>query len=399
MRTEVLASHQRQQPLHRPETGTAGGCVRSLTELINRLGKNHGLDHAAWLRLFQDWYTLAPDSPERAEVRDLAAGRAVAVRDRVYGRQVFLRGLIEYSNCCANDCYYCGIRTSRKGLERYRLSDEQVLSACAEAYALGLRTFVLQGGENTYDDTHMPGLIAQIRAAYPDCAITLSLGEKEEAVYRSFKEAGADRYLLRHETALDRHYRLLHPEELRLEHRLECLRTLKKLGFQTGCGFMVGSPGQEPESLAADFRLIQELRPEMLGIGPFIPHPDTPLGQEKAGLIEDTLFYLSLARLLQPSLLLPSTTALATAALNGHELGLAAGANVIMPNMTPLQERQRYTLYEGKKNIGTEALEGCRTLCAELRSLGYEVSAVRGDWHPETEIQRGRTAESREENP
>lgn len=354
--------------------------VDTADELVKSLDREHGLSKPEWLQLFTAWFALPAESEARDEVRARAAGLASATRDRVYGRQVYLRGLVEYSNRCVNDCYYCGIRAERKNLDRYRLTDEQVLESCEEAHAMGLRTFVLQGGENPYDDTHMPGLIAKIRAAYPDSAITLSLGEKEESVYRAFREAGADRYLLRHETALDSHYRRLHPEPLSLRHRLNCLRTLKSLGFQTGCGFMVGSPGQSPESLAEDYALIQALEPEMLGIGPFIPHPDTPMREEKRGQIEDTLFYLSLARLLRPTLLLPSTTALATVAKNGHELGLAAGANVIMPNMTPLSERKRYTLYEGKKNIGTEALEGYQSLVRDLRSWGYEVSAVRGDY-------------------
>lgn len=330
-----------------------------------------------WTQLFASW--MACSKEEQRDILDGLAEQASALRDQIYGHQVFIRGLIEYSNICQNDCYYCGIRRSNHSLPRYRLTPEEVETACCLAEELGIRTLVLQGGENAQDDVLLPPIIRKIRSQHPKMALTLSLGEKSESLYRLFREAGADRYLLRHETADPKHYQQLHPASMHLTHRMHCLQTLRDLGFQTGCGFMVGSPGQTPETLARDFLWMQQLQPQMVGIGPFIPHHQTPFAHEPAGSVSTTRLCLSLTRLLLPTVLLPSTTALATCEEDGHLLGLASGANVIMPNLTPLERRKLYTLYDGKKSTGTEAAEGYRLLCAKLRQAGYTVESTRGD--------------------
>ncbi len=330
-----------------------------------------------WQALFEDWSAL-PQTDRAYWQQDLAQ-EARSCCDQHYGRGVFLRGLIEYSSYCENDCYYCGLRRSNSQAQRYRLDSEEVLAAAQLAWDLGLRTIVLQGGENRRDDHVLPDLVAQLRARFPEMAITLSLGEKSPEVYAQLRAAGADRYLLRHETALESHYRRLHPEGMELQRRLDCLAELKRLGFQTGAGFMVGSPGQSPYSLSLDFCLLGSLRPEMVGIGPFLPQSQTPFAGEKAGSSLDCLFYLSLTRLLLPTALIPSTTALATASADGRIRGLDAGANVIMPNFTPSQERKKYLLYDGKVNTGLESAEGLRALEAQLLEAGYSVSMQRGD--------------------
>ncbi len=314
------------------------------------------------------------------ELRRYAGGKARAITDRQYGRNIYIRGLIEFTNYCKNDCYYCGIRRSNTHAERYRLSEEEIMACCREGEKLGFRTFVLQGGEDPYyTDDRIADLVRRIRDAHPDCAITLSIGERDKASYERFFEAGADRYLLRHETATDTHYRQLHPHSLSLKHRKQCLRTLKEIGYQTGCGFMVGSPYQTAEHLAEDFRFVKELQPEMVGIGPFIPHQDTPFAGEAQGSLELTLYLLSLLRIMQPDLLLPATTALATIHPRGRELGIEAGANVVMPNLSPVGVRDKYSLYDGKVCTGDEAAE-CR-YCLERRveSVGCHIVVDRGD--------------------
>ena len=339
--------------------------------LIDRLEREHGLPKEEMATL------IAANCPE---LRDYARGKARAIGDRQYGKDIYIRGLIEFTNYCKNDCYYCGIRCSNAKADRYRLSKEDIMSCCREGYKLGFRTFVLQGGEDPYyTDDRIVDLIRQIRADYPDCAITLSIGERERESYERFWEAGADRYLLRHETAAESHYQTLHPHNMSLKHRKQCLWDLKEIGYQTGCGFMVGSPGQTAEHLAEDFRFIRELQPEMVGIGPFIPHKDTPFASKAQGSLELTLYLLSLLRIQQPDVLLPATTALATIHERGRELAIEAGANVIMPNLSPAGVRGKYALYDGKVCTGEEAAE-CRD-CLEKRieSMGYRVVVGRGD--------------------
>ena len=311
---------------------------------------------------------------------DALAKAADEVRRSVYKDEVFLRGLIEFTNYCRNNCYYCGIRGGNQNAERYRLTKEEILECCREGYGLGYRTFVLQGGEDlTYSDEDICDIVKSIKELYPEVAVTLSIGEREKESYRKFKEAGADRYLLRHETATDEHYRILHPEELSLVHRKQCLYDLKDLGFQVGAGFMVGSPGQTDQCILADFRFLQELKPDMIGIGPFIPHKDTIFKDEPAGSLELTLRILSILRLMFPYVLLPSTTALGTISPNGRELGLQHGANVVMPNLSPVRFRKQYELYDNKICTGEEAAE-CKG-CLELRvkKAGYRIVSDRGD--------------------
>lgn len=298
----------------------------------------------------------------------------------VFGGRVWLRALIEWSNVCRNDCLYCGIRRSNGRIRRYALSREEILSCCAQAWSMGLRTFVLQGGENPAAARQLIDTVAAIRAAWPSAAITLSLGELPRETLRLLREAGADRYLLRHETATASHYASLHPAGMRLQTRLDCLHTLRDLGFQTGMGMMVGSPGQTTEHLIADIRLMQAFRPEMIGIGPFIPQKDTPFAGEAAGSAEKTLRLYSILRLMFPSANIPSTTALSTLLPGGRIAGLRAGANVIMPDFTPASYREAYTLYDGKNAACVETGAQMQALQQELSAAGYTVSSTRGDY-------------------
>lgn len=307
-------------------------------------------------------------------------GRADAQRRRYYGTGVYIRGLIEFTNYCRNDCHYCGIRRSNAQAVRYRLSEEEILECCREGYRLGFRTFVLQGGEDGfYSDDVMCRIVRAIRREFPDCAITLSLGERSKESYQRLREAGADRYLLRHETADESHYRMLHPQELSLANRKQCLWNLKELGYQVGTGFMVGSPCQTAENLIADLRFLQELRPDMIGIGPFVPHKDTPFADRPGGTLELTLRMLAILRLMFPYALIPATTALGTIHPRGRELGLQAGANVVMPNLSPVRVRKWYELYDNKICTGEESAQ-CRG-CLEKRvnSAGYQIVTGRGD--------------------
>lgn len=317
------------------------------------------------------------DDPTAAK---LLAGEALRLRKKYYGDKVFTRGLIEYTNYCRNDCYYCGIRKSNRNAVRYRLTKEEILSCCENGYGLGFRTFVLQGGEDAYfTDERMADIVREIKRRYPDCAVTLSIGEKSYESYRILRDAGADRYLLRHETADAAHYGRLHPESMRLETRKQCLYDLKKLGYQVGAGFMVGSPGQTVATLAEDLLFLKELQPEMVGIGPFIPHHDTMFAEEKAGSVELTLFLLSVIRILLPKVLLPATTALGTVDENGREKGLLAGANVVMPNLSPLANRKQYDLYDNKISTGEEAAEGRENLAKRVAAVGFRLVDERGD--------------------
>lgn len=315
-----------------------------------------------------------------AEEEEVLYTRARAKREHHYGKDVYLRGLIEFSNFCRNDCYYCGIRASAEGVERYRLSPEEILSCCREGYSLGFRTFVLQSGEDlTYSTDDICRLVSAIKKAHPDCAVTLSIGEKSREEYQAYFDAGADRYLLREETADPAHYRRLHPENLSCENRKRCLTILKEIGYQVGAGFMVGSPGQTVENIISDLRFLQDLSPHMIGIGPFIHAGGTPFAGEADGTLSDTLHLLGILRLLFPQCLLPATTALGTIDPRGREKGILAGANVVMPNLSPRGVRGKYLLYDGKICTGDEAAE-CRR-CMELRiaSTGYAVKVSRGD--------------------
>lgn len=306
---------------------------------------------------------------------------AVKICQKIYGNQVFIRGLIEFTNFCKNDCYYCGIRRSNSQADRYRLTKEQMLDCCASGYELGFRTFVLQGGEDGYfTDDKICNLVSAIKEKYPDCAVTLSIGEKSKESYKRYFDAGADRYLLRHETAAEAHYKKLHPEEMSLAHRKQCLWDLKEIGYQVGCGFMVGSPGQTVETLYEDLQFIRELQPHMVGIGPFISQKDTPFADKVSGTMEQTLKLLAIIRLIQPHVLLPATTALGTIHPKGRELGILSGANVVMPNLSPVNVREKYKLYDNKICTGDEAAE-CR-YCMEnrMKSIGYEVAVSRGDY-------------------
>lgn len=305
---------------------------------------------------------------------------ADAVRREHYGTDVYIRGLIEFTNYCKNDCFYCGIRRSNRCAERYRLTKEDVLECCQEGYALGFRTFVLQGGEDPYyTDERICDIVSSIRKSYPDCAITLSIGEKSHESYKAYYEAGANRYLLRHETATAEHYSRLHPSELTFTKRRECLFDLKKIGFQVGAGFMVGSPWQTTEHLIADLRFLQELKPDMIGIGPFLSHKDTPFAEYPNGELKSVLRLLGILRLMHPKVLLPATTALGTMHPQGRELGLQTGANVVMPNLSPQSVRKKYMLYDNKISTGEESAQSVRNLAEKVTSAGYRIVTARGD--------------------
>jgi biotin synthase len=327
---------------------------------------------------------IATEDREETEVLFAAARE---VRSLYYGQDVYFRGLIEFSNYCKNDCYYCGIRGGSRGVERYRLSLEEILGCCRLGSMLGYRTFVFQSGEDPYfTDDRIVEMVEAVRKAFPDHAITLSIGERSRESYERFFRAGANRYLLRHETASDDHYRKLHPRKMSPRERKQCLYDLKDIGYQVGAGFMVGTPFQTPENLLADLRFLEELEPHMVGIGPFLPQKDTPFGNYPQGSFEQTLRMIALARLLLPRALIPATTALGTISPQGREKGLMAGANVVMPNLSPREVRKLYALYDNKICTGDEAAE-CR-LCMEgrIRNFGFIPNMTRGDiagWEPE----------------
>lgn len=342
-----------------------------ISVFINKLAKEHTLSSRELLQLLQH-------SGEASDKLLFEYARKQA--QQVFGSNVYLRGLIEFSNYCRNDCLYCGIRRSNKNVSRYRLTPEDILACCQAGYKLGLHTFVLQGGEDfAYDDQKLTSIVSSIKKQHPDCAVTLSAGERPVHIYRQWFEAGADRYLLRHETADAGHYGRLHPPELSLQPRLECLYSLKEIGYQVGTGFMVGSPWQTDENLVQDLLFIKKFRPHMVGIGPFIPHHDTPFSAFPAGSVQLTLRLLAILRLLLPEVLLPATTALNTLSAKGHQLGILAGANVIMPNLSPQDVRAKYTLYDNKRSTGSEAAEGIAILKAQLAEIGYSVPVSRGD--------------------
>ncbi|MBR6515069.1 MAG: [Clostridia bacterium] len=311
-----------------------------------------------------------------ARLSELARQRA----KEVYGNRIFVRGLIEISNICKNDCLYCGIRRSNKSCQRYRLTKEEILACCEDGDRIGYSTFVLQGGEDGYfTDGVLCDIVREIKNRYPQKAVTLSMGERSYQSYKALREAGADRYLLRHETADSEHYSILHPKELSLDNRMRCLRDLKELGYQVGCGFMVGSPCQTDRHIAKDLKFIEEFCPDMCGIGPFISHKDTPFKDEKNGSLELTCYLLSIVRLIHPHILLPSTTALGTIHPEGRQLGILAGANVVMPNLSPEDAKSKYTLYDNKLHSGAESAKELNKLKELMSTIGYEVTLDRGD--------------------
>ncbi len=342
-----------------------------MINLIEKLERNHSLEEAEYALLLKN---------RTQQLAEELSRRAVAQRQRYYGNTVYVRGLIEFTNHCKNDCYYCGIRCSNRNVQRYRLSEDEILACCREGYDLGYRTFVLQGGEDPqYTPEKITDLVKAIKTQHPDCAITLSVGEHPRQVYESWFLAGADRYLLRHETADQALYRSLHPKPQTLHNRLRCLQDLKDIGYQVGCGFMVGAPGQTTAHIAKDLKFIENFKPHMVGVGPFIPQKDTPLGTQPPGTAELTTCLLSILRLMLPEVLLPSTTALGTIHPNGREKGILAGANVCMPNLSPRAVREKYALYDNKICTGDEAAESLSNLKKRMEAIGYEIVVSRGD--------------------
>ena len=339
--------------------------------LAEKLANTHDLSA-------EELYLLIANRTE--ETREYLRQKAEAECQRVYGNNVFIRGLIELTKKKKNDCYYCGIRCSNKKANRYRLNKQQILECCEIGYELGFRTFVLQGGEDPYfTDERMVDIVSAMRQKYPHCAITLSLGERSRESYQALFEVGANRYLLRHETATKQHYEQLHPAQMSFEHRMECLRTLKEIGFQTGCGFMVGSPGQTIEHIVRDLRFIKEFRPHMVGMGPFLSHHDTPFCDMPNGTAELTVYLLSIVRLLLPEVLLPATTALGTVQQDGRKQGVLAGCNVVMPNLSPLSVRKSYMLYDNKISTDEESAQSVEKLKRQMESIGRTVAVARGD--------------------
>lgn len=345
---------------------------RSHIDIINHLEAGGTLSRDEWMILLSSL-----DDEEREYLRSKAQEVAVSH----YGKGILVRALLEISSHCKNNCYYCGIRASNINAQRYRLSKEEILECCKEADALGFNTFVLQGGEDpVQNDAWVVDVVKAIRAAYPEKAITLSVGERSAEAYAAFKEAGANRFLLRHETRNDEHYSQLHPSMMSSENRRQCLMTLKRLGFQTGSGMMIGSPGQTDEHLYEDIRFLEELQPQMIGIGPFLPATNTPFENHSPGSADKTILMLSLLRLRFPNVLLPATTALATLCSNGMERAILAGANVVMPNVSPVEQRKKYSIYDNKKSTGAESAQQMQQLENRLNAIGYHIDYGRGDY-------------------
>lgn len=340
-------------------------------KLVDKLALEHSLTVEEYEKLIE---FITPETTEYLKQK------AVEVRQNVYGNKVFIRGLIEISNICKNDCYYCGIRKSNRLCDRYRISANEIVECCKEGYDLGFRTFVLQGGEDAhFSDDILCEIIRNIKAECKGCAVTLSLGERSKESYQRLYDAGADRYLLRHETATESHYQKLHPDNLSFANRIECLKSLKEIGFQVGCGFMIGSPFQTVSDIARDLKFIEEFSPDMCGIGPFIPHKDTPFADYPAGSAELTCFLLSVIRLIKPNILLPATTALGSVNADGRENGIKSGANVIMPNLSPNSVRKKYMLYNNKLSDGDESAQNLKNLKQKMLNIGYEIVTDRGD--------------------
>ncbi len=343
--------------------------------LIDILAKEHRLSKADFLLLL----THHQDEDLSSYLFEKARQTATDL----FGNQIYTRGLIEFTNYCKQDCYYCGIRRSNTEAERYRLTLEDILTCTETGYHLGFRTFVLQGGEDGhFQDEAICDILTAIKIKHPDCAITLSIGEKSRLSYEQFFKAGADRYLLRHETATSAHYSQLHPASQSLEQRKQCLYDLKAIGYQVGTGFMVGSPYQTFDTLCEDLLFIQDFKPHMVGIGPFIPHQDTLFKDYPAGTLSLTLFLIGILRLILPNGLIPATTALGTIDPKGREKGILAGANVVMPNLSPVGVRKKYSLYNNKICTGEEAAECWACLNNRLKQIGYSLSVSRGDFSP-----------------
>lgn len=340
-------------------------------QLVDRLLKYHSLTVEEYQYLLDN---------RISEIALYLREKADSVRREYYGNKIFIRGLIEISNVCKNNCLYCGIRGGNDKCERYRLSEEEILFCCENGYDLGFRTFVLQGGEDGfYTDDFLCDLLKKIKGKYPDCAVTLSLGERSKESYERLFSAGADRYLLRHEAASEELYNKLHPENMSHSNRVKCLYDLKEIGYQVGCGFMVGAPFQTTRHLAEDLKFIEEFKPDMCGIGPFIPHKDTIFKNEKAGSVELTCFLLSIIRLIYPPVLLPATTALGTLSENGREEGILSGANVVMPNLSPMSAREKYSLYDNKLSTGLENAANKKALEEKFMKTGFEIVTDKGD--------------------
>lgn len=342
-----------------------------IEDLIDKLVDTHCLTKKEWVYIIENGYKYYSEICKKASL----------IRDEIYGRKIFARGLIEFTNYCRNDCLYCGIRRSNCQAERYRLTKDDILNCCREGYLLGFRTFVLQGGEDVfYSDEDMCDIVSTIKENYPDCAVTLSIGERERKTYKRLFDSGADRYLLRHETASNSHYKKLHPDSMILQERIKCLNDLKEIGFQVGCGMMIGSPYQTDENLAEDMLFLQTFQPHMVGIGPFLSHKDTPFKNMPNGDGEKTVLMLALTRILLPKVLLPATTALGTLDDTGREKAVLAGANVVMPNLSPSNVRSKYLLYDNKISTGDEAAESFIHLQQRMKKIGYEVVVDRGDY-------------------
>lgn len=339
--------------------------------LVDKLETTHRLNKEEWVCLIENG----------EKIKEYIFEKARKIADNFYGKKVFIRGLIEFTNYCRNDCLYCGIRRSNEKVNRYRLTEDEIFECCKEGYELGFRTFVLQGGEDMYfTDEMMVKIISGIKEKYPDCALTLSVGERNKETYEKYYRAGADRFLLRHETANECHYAKLHPEKLTLKNRMKCLYDLKDIGFQTGCGMMIGSPYQTSENLAEDMIFLSEFKPHMVGMGPFVSHKDTPFADFENGSSNKTILMLGLTRIMLPEVLLPATTALGTVDGSGREKAVLAGANVVMPNLSPLSVRKKYMLYDNKISTGDEAAESLNSLKARMKKIGYEISHERGDY-------------------
>ena len=341
-------------------------------ELIDRLERDHILTQEENTAIITNHTT---------QDMEYLFEKARKLREQYYQKDVYVRGLIEFSNYCKNDCFYCGIRCSNRNAQRYRLSEDEILECANQGYELGFRTFVLQGGEDlSYSARQIGELVKKIKQAHPDCAITLSIGEREKEVYQYWYDCGAQRYLLRHETATKEHYQALHPKEMSWEHRIQCLRDLKEIGYQVGAGFMVGSPYQTAAHLAKELCFLKDFDPHMVGIGPFIAQKDSPFAKEKNGTLRETLLMLGLIRLTLPKVLLPATTALGTIDPKGREKGILAGANVVMPNLSPVSVRKKYELYDNKICTGEESAQCRGCLENRMESVGYHIVTSRGDY-------------------
>ncbi len=345
----------------------------SPSELLHKLAQEQRLSAVEWIVLLDAW--------EDASVRKEAAQLAAAQSRAHFGNRIFVRGIVEFSNYCKNDCLYCGLRASNRNCKRYRLNEDEMLACCRSGYDYGFRTFVFQSGEDAaFPAERLAALVTRVKTAFPECAVTLSVGELTREDYALLRDAGADRYLLRHESADCAHYATLHPAHQRWDNRMQCLRWLKELGYQTGCGFMVGTPGQKIAHLAEEMLFLEQFQPAMIGIGPFIPHKDTPLGHCDAGSSVLTIFLLSLLRLQHPTVLLPATTALATLLPDGREAGVLAGANVIMPNLSPETAVRNYVLYDNMKSEAAKASVMESPLQKRMEAIGYTLAIGRGDF-------------------